>query len=252
MRITLPCLMVLLGPYSAGKSVLLRQLLCGFWKLYGWRFLLTSFEEPVKPRYQRDLRRHFIGKHPAEWTAADLAEADDEIKRSAVFFRRPRGVELTPELVLDRIEYAVKVYGVRTVAIDPVNRLFMRVQDGRMKTDVMGSFFDALRDLGDDYGLYTIVLGHTSQAKSEKRLKRDGLLTLNDGEDTRHWGGMSDIGWVMWRDLDSPSMLHIERTKDHATMGEPTLCRLAFDKALGRFSVDRMGYDILSSKEKVQ
>lgn len=28
----------------------------------GWKFLLTSFEEKIKPRYQRDLRRHLIGR----------------------------------------------------------------------------------------------------------------------------------------------------------------------------------------------
>jgi hypothetical protein len=80
-------------------------------------------------------------------------------------------------------------------------------------------------------------------------LRKNGLLTLNDAEDTRHWGGKSDIGWVMWRpQREGPSLLHCERTKDHETMGRPTLAELSLDRALGKFKVDRMGYDILRSE----
>ena len=61
-RFVLPAFMPIIGPYGSGKSVLLRQLLVNLWRLHGWKFLLTSFEETVKPRYQRDFRRHLIGK----------------------------------------------------------------------------------------------------------------------------------------------------------------------------------------------
>ena len=68
-RFTLPAFMPIIGPYGSGKSVFLRQLLVNLWRLHGWKFLLTSFEERVKPRYQRDLRRHLIGK-PVDSTAS--------------------------------------------------------------------------------------------------------------------------------------------------------------------------------------
>src|SRR5688572_1372961 len=63
-RITVPAFMPIIGPYGSGKSVFLRHLLVNLWKLYGWKFLLTSFEERVKPRYLRDLRRHLICSGP--------------------------------------------------------------------------------------------------------------------------------------------------------------------------------------------
>ena len=60
-RFELPAFMSLIGPYGSGKSVLLRQLLVNLRVQHGWRCLLSSFEEKVKPRFQRDLRRHFLG-----------------------------------------------------------------------------------------------------------------------------------------------------------------------------------------------
>jgi hypothetical protein len=57
-RIELPTFMPIVGPYGSGKSVLLRQILISLWRQHRWKFLLTAFEEKVKPRYQHAFRRH--------------------------------------------------------------------------------------------------------------------------------------------------------------------------------------------------
>jgi hypothetical protein len=59
-RLIRPAFMPVIGPYGSGKSVLLRQLAVNLYKLHGWRTLITAFEEKVRPRYERDLRRLFI------------------------------------------------------------------------------------------------------------------------------------------------------------------------------------------------
>jgi twinkle protein len=251
-RITLPVFWPVIGPYGAGKSVLLRQLLCGFYELHGWRCLLTSFEERIKPRYQRDLRRHFIGRPvlpDAPWTAEEIAEADAKINDGFVFLRRAKGKTVDPERLLDRIEYAVRVYGVRVVAIDPVNEIRFRVPPGQSKTDYLGDFIMQLKDLSDDYGLCVICCAHPPKDATERRLLRGGMLTLNDGADTAHWGNKADMGWCVWRNVNGPTLLHLDKIKDHETMGRPTLVELELDRALGRFKVRRLGYDILGDQQ---
>ena len=57
LRLSTPAFMPIVGPYGSGKSIFLRQLLINLWRLHGWRFLLSSFEEKVKPRFERDLRQ---------------------------------------------------------------------------------------------------------------------------------------------------------------------------------------------------
>ncbi len=250
-RITLPCFMPVIGPYGSGKSVFLRQLLVNLWRLHGWKFLITSFEEKVKPRYQRDLRRHLLGRPLVDlrgqpsYTEEELAEVDNEIAACAVFLRRKRNTTLDLHRLLNRIEYAVRVHGVRVVAIDPVNEIEHQVAKGESKTDYMGRFIMALKQLADDYNLLIICCAHPPKDGVEKRLSKTGLLTLNDGADTAHWGNKADIGFCLWRNIDGPTLLHADKIKDHETMGKPFLAELVLHLDMNQFQVQRMGYDII-------
>lgn len=255
-RITLPAFMPIIGPYGSGKSVFLRQLLVNLYKKHGWKFLLTSFEEKVKPRYHRDLRRHFIGKPYCTdqgeilWTDEDIAMADAEIRKSAVFLRRKRNTTLDLARLLSRIRFAARVHGVRVVAIDPVNEIDHQVPKGESKTDYMGKFIMELKAIADDHGLLMIVCAHPPKDGVEKRLSKTGVLTLNDGADTAHWGNKADIGLCVWRNLDGPTYLHGDKLKDHETMGKPFLAEMILNPALNAFRINRMGYHILQEGQE--
>lgn len=248
-RFVLPAFMPIIGPYGSGKSVFLRQLLVHLYKLHSWKFLLTSFEERVKPRYLRDLRRHFIRSPSQNWTDHDVAVADAEIRKAAVFLRRKRNTVLDLERLLDRIEFAVRVHGVKVVAIDPVNEIDHQVPKGESKTDYMGKFIMALKALADDYGLLMICCAHPPKDGVEKRLSKTGLLTLNDGADTAHWGNKADIGLCLWRNLEGPTYLHGDKLKDHETMGKPFLAEMCLDPDLNAFRINRMGYEVLEDAQ---
>lgn len=254
-RIVLPAFMPIIGPYASGKSVLLRQLLMNLWRLHKWKFLLTSFEEKIKPRYQRDLRRYLIRKpmlgRQGEllWTAEEIEKADAEIEECAVFLRRKRNTVLDLERLLNRIEFAVRVYGVKVVAIDPVNEVDHVVPKGESKTDYMGRFIMKLKALSDDYNLLMICCAHPPKDGVEKRLQKNGLLTLNDGADTAHWGNKADIGWCVWRDIDGPTYLHGDKLKDHEAMGKPFFAELELNPVMNAFGVKRMGFHILREND---
>ena len=201
--------MPIIGPYGSGKSVLLRQLLINPWRLHGWKFLLTSFEEKVKPRFLRDLRRHLIGRPMVDvrgnilWSDAEIAHADEEIRQAAVFLRRKRGTVLDLPRLRDRLEFAVRVHEVKVVAIDPVNEVDHVIPKGESRTDYMGHFIMELKALADDYGFLVIACAHPPKDSTEKRLGKGKLL--NDGEDSRHWGGKADIGLCVWRNFEGPT-----------------------------------------------
>lgn len=249
LRLITPAFMPIVGPYGSGKSIFLRQLLINLWRLHGWRFLLTSFEEKVKPRFHRDLRRHLIGTVESSWTPEDINRADVELNRAAVFLRRKRNTVLDADRLIDRIEYAVRVYGIRVVAIDPVNEIDHQVPRGMAKTDYIGNFIMRLKQLADDYNLLMICALHPPKDGVEKRLQKNGLLTLNDGADSANWGNKADVGFCMWRNLHGPTLLHIDKVKDHETMGRPTLCEMIHDPVFNRFRVGRIGYHILQDEE---
>lgn len=245
LRIATPAFMPIVGPYGSGKSVFLRQLLINLWRLHGWRFALTSFEEKVRPRFERDLMRHLIGYPEQSWTEDDRARARQELNDASVFVRRKRNAVLDMDRLIDRLEFAVRVYGVKVIAIDPFNEIEHQVPRGMAKTDYVGNAIMRLKQLADDYDLLMIVALHPPKDGVEKRLQKNGILTLNDGADSAHWGNKADIGFCMWRDMDGPTLLHIDKVKDHETMGRPTLCEMIHDRYMNRFDVGRMGFDIL-------
>jgi twinkle protein len=215
----------------------------------GWRTLLTAFEEKIKPRYERDLRRHFIGSNPERWTEDDVARADVNIQSAFRFLRRKRGVKLDLENLLSKIEFAVKVHGVEVVMIDPVNELDHEVPKFTSKTDYMGQFIMALKQLADDYNLLMIVAAHPPKDGVEKRLSKGRLLTLNDGADTSHYGNKADIGWVVWRaEFDGPTLLHVDKTKSHEIFGKPNLYELRMDQQTGAFFCSREGYELMTQE----
>ena len=106
-----------------------------------------------------------------------------------------------------------------------------------------------LKQLADDYNLLLICALHPPKDGVEKRLQKNGLLTLNDGADSANWGNKADIGLCMWRDLTGPTLLHIDKIKDHETMGKPTLCEMIHDPVFNRFRVGRIGYGILKENQ---
>lgn len=252
LRLVLPSFVTVIGPYGSGKSIFLRQFLVQLWKLHGWRCLLTAFEEKVKPRFHRDLRRHMIGGPVQTWSDEIVAWADVEIDKGFRFLHRPRRSSMTLELLLARIEFAVKVHGIKVVCIDPVNEIDHQVPKGESKTDYMGRFIMALKAIADDYGLLMIVAAHPPKDGVEKRLSKGKLLTLNDGADTSHWGNKSDLGLCLWRPgFDTgPTLLHIDKVKDHESMGKPTLVEFLHNPGMNSFYINRMGFEILADQSE--
>lgn len=264
-RLIRPAFFPVVGPYASGKSVLIRQLVCNLYRLHGWRTLITAFEEKIKPRYVRDLRRHLIGReeidvfgevqwhpiHPNEFTPEIVAKADATIEDAFRFLRRKRNGTMDADRLIDRIEYGVRVYGVDVVVIDPVNEIDHRVPPGVNKTDYLGEFMMRLKALADDYNLLMIVLAHPSKGNVEKR-QNGRLLTLNDAADTANYGNKADLGWCVWRPTmapDCPTFLNMDKIKDTEVCGDPTAAKLILDKGMGRFNVVETGFHIFDEAD---
>jgi hypothetical protein len=106
-----------------------------------------------------------------------------------------------------------------------------------------------LKQLADDYRPLMIVCAHPPKDAVEKRMSKTGLLTLNDGADTAHWGNKADMGLCLWRNLEAPTNLHLDKLKDHETMGRPSLARMTLNPVKNAFRIDAMGYQLLQEQE---
>jgi len=234
-RVVRSAFMPVIGPYGSGKSVLLRQLAVNMWRKHGWRSLFTTFEE--KPsRFERDFRHHLahsLGHHVdpnGERVSGELSEAFRGLRRS-------RNDLLDVDRLVDRIDYACRVYGVDMVVIDPVNEVDHVVSKGENKSDYMGRFIMKLKHLADDHDLLMICAAHPPKESGARR-SASHIYTLNDGADTAHYGNKADIGWTVWRpDLtDRRTFLNIDKCKDVDVMGQPVHCKLSMNST-GAFEV---------------
>ncbi|MEK9720327.1 MAG: AAA family ATPase [Quisquiliibacterium sp.] len=237
-------LMTVIGPYGSGKSVWLRQLACNLYKRHHWRTCITAFEEKVRPRYERDLGWYLAEKR---FSAVDRLEQETlkRIDDAFVFLRRKRNTVLDLNRLLDRLEYAIAVYGCDAVVIDPVNEIDHIVPKGQNKSDYMADFLMSLKRLADDYGALMIVAAHPPKDTTSTRKRT--IYTLNDGADTAHYGNKSDIGLCIWRPTsDSATYMNFDKSKDHDEFGKPTFAKMVLARSGIGFHVADIGESVFA------
>lgn len=256
-NIVLPEFMIMMGPYGCGKSVFLRQLLWNLWKLHGWKFMLTCLEEPIKPRVRDHFRALEIGVSPGQWTAAEIEHADRQILEAGMFLQRPWVDKLTPEGFLGFAELAIKRDKVRVIALDPVNELDHSI--GRNESQYWAEFIIECKRLADKYRILFIACGHPPK-DAYRIIAQGGILGAVDMSGSQHWGNKNDHAFVFWKpdrfwwgaDPDDalPTLLHMEKSKDHDTMGRPNMYELRFINGVNKFEVANTGFSMMKRKAR--
>ena len=89
--------------------------------------------------------------------------------------RRNRHDLLDVDRLVDRIEYACRVYGVDMVVIDPVNEVDHVLAKGENKTDYMGRFIMKLKHIADDHNLLMICAAHPPKDSGAKAVIQSRL-----------------------------------------------------------------------------
>jgi twinkle protein len=234
----------IVGPAGSGKSVFARQLLWHLWRAHRLPFGITALEEPALPRYQRVFRRYATGLPYDQWTREALETADIEIDYACKIIQRPRGGLMFLDQLLGTVEFAIKVYGLKVICIDPMNEVEI---DEANRSDVAArTAIMALKDLAERYRVLIMAVTHPP-VDVMRRKKPTDLWTLYDVENGRHWAGKSDAGFGLWRPHPrGPTLINVAKLKSHEVFGEPNLFQMSYDRALDRYQCVRSGYDILA------
>ena len=124
-------------PIRVWQIIFLRQLLINLWRLHGWRFLLSSFEEKVKPRFERDLRRHLLERLRQRGPSRTFLTLTPRSIEAAFFCGASATRLLDADRLIDRIEFAVRVYGIRVAAIDPMNEIEHQIPKSMSKQTIL-------------------------------------------------------------------------------------------------------------------
>jgi twinkle protein len=242
----------LLGPYESGKSTLLRQLMWNMSMNHRWRSAITTFKESAKWRTVNALRKTAMGKPNHLASDSEFETATEWIRRNIVFIRKDKTALMSARRLLDRIEYAIKVYGLNMVIVDPMNEIDHHIPSGMSKTDYLGNFIMEFKHLADSYGILLICCIHPpAEAMRRNNAKKSKLYTLADAADSSHFANKSDIGLCLWRNGDT-TLMNIDKIKNTELCGKPTGVEFHFHEDADRYSVKRTGWEVLYGDDRAE
>lgn len=198
-------LMVVSGYPSRGKSTFVDNLLINLSKGYGLKHLIASFETTNEDSYVALLE--MLKQQPIKKIKENNEVFGDDFNFIAEHFYRLSVERLwSIDQIINITEFMVKRYGVKTLVIDPYNRLNNDYTDREDK--YIGSILAKLCMLSKKLNILVIFVAHPKKPDGEK------VPTMYSISGSGDWYNMADYGIIVHRERD-------ENTKE--LKNEPTI-----------------------------
>lgn len=215
-------LMIVTGYPSRGKTTFVDNLLMILSKHYGLKHLIASFESIVPTHYNTLLEMYMempFYKYTREYGNDGIfAEPFEFIGEHFLRFDIDR--MWTVDEIIERTELAVKKYGVKTLVIDPYNRLNNKILNNREDLYV-GSTLAKLSMLAKKLDILVIFVAHPKKPDGEKC---PNMYSISGSGD---WYNMADYGIIIHREreqsgkLSNFPLVFVEKVKNHF-LGSPS------------------------------
>ena len=212
-------LMVITGYPSRGKSTFSDNLIVNLAKKYDMKHLIASFENTQELHYNR--LAEFYHEKPY-WKLIEENKLLDEDTISFIsehFYRFDINKMWNIDTIIERTEMAVKKYGIKTLTIDPYNRLNNDYKDREDK--YVGSILSKLCAMSKRLDLLVIFVAHPKKPDDEKM---PNMYSISGSGD---WYNMCDYGIIVHRDRNNSNQelsnyptICIAKVKDFS-IGEP-------------------------------
>ena len=186
-------LMVVSGYPSRGKSTFVDNLLVNLSTKYDFKHLIASFETTEEDSYVGLLE--MIKQKPIKKIKENADEVFSEFEFIANHFYRLSVERLwNIDQIIKVTEFMVKRYGVKTLVIDPYNRLDNDYTDREDK--YIGNILAKLCMLSKKLNILVIFVAHPKKPDGEK------MPTMYSISGSGDWYNMSDYGIIVHRERD--------------------------------------------------
>lgn len=185
-------LMIVTGYPSRGKSYFIDNLLYNLSKKYDMRHLIASFENTNANHFARFAQMHTEAKF-SDIPKDKLQEAFDFI--AGHFYRLSIDKLWNIDSICEAAELAVRKYGIKTLTIDPYNRLQNDYTDREDK--YIGSILAKLCMLAKKLDILVIFIAHPKKPDGEK------MPTMYSISGSSDWYNMADYGLIIHRERNS-------------------------------------------------
>lgn len=186
-------LMVVSGYPSRGKSTFVDNLLVNLSKKYDMKHLIASFETDNATHYNT------LAEMYAQKTAYELKKQDELFKANfdfveSHFIKLDNKRQWTIDDICKRAEYAKEKYGIKTLVIDPYNKL---KRDFRDREDLfVGRILSQLCSLAKRLDILVIFVAHPKKPDDEIM---PNMYSISGSSD---WYNMTDYGIIVHRSID--------------------------------------------------
>ena len=220
-RIRTGYMMIVTGYPSRGKSTFVDNLLMNLSKRYKMKHLIASFESIIPTHFNTLLEMYTetaFYKYLRENNNDCFGEPFEFIADH--FYRFDIDKLWTIDEIIERTELAVRKYGVKTLVIDPYNRLNNKIMNNREDLYV-GSILAKLSMLAKRLDILVIFVAHPKKPDGEKC---PNMYSISGSGD---WYNMADYGIIIHRErnqegkLSNMPVVFVEKVKNYF-LGNPS------------------------------
>ena len=219
-RIRTGYLMIITGYPSRGKSTFVDNLLIDLSKKYGLTHLIASFESVIAGHYNS------LAEMYNQDTIYHLIQNEKLLDSNTLgfigehFYRFDINKRWTVDEICERTRLAVKKYGVKTLTIDPYNRLNNNYTDREDR--YIGTILSQLSMLAKELDILVIFVAHPKKPDGEKM---PNMYSISGSGD---WYNMADYGIIIHRErseatgkLSNMPLVFVQKVKNHF-LGKPS------------------------------
>jgi len=211
-------LMIVTGIPSRGKSFFVDNLLFNLSKQYGLKHLIASFENSLESHFAR------FASMDKEKKFKKGVSTLEELFESLEFFNEHIYRLETDRLwnidsIIEQIEYMVKRFGIKTVVIDPYNRLDNTTTEREDK--YIGGILAKLSMTAKRLDVLVIFIAHPRKLSINEKVP--DMYSISGSGD---WYNMADYGVIIHRErvgeqLENEMQVIVQKVKDFH-LGNPS------------------------------
>lgn len=205
-------LCIVTGIPGSGKSEFIDEIAERLNMRYGWRFAYFSPENAPLAYHASKLIEKFTGKRFSSKTLTfgEYKEVKEHLEQDFYFICPSDNFRV--DTILDRAKYLVRRRGIKSLVIDPYNRLESE-QGGRSETLYISELLDKLTNFAQRNDILVILMAHpTKQSRS-----KDGTIeapTLYDISGSANFFNKADFGIVVHRNRTENTVeVHVQKVK---------------------------------------
>ncbi|MBQ2189045.1 MAG: toprim domain-containing protein [Bacteroidales bacterium] len=190
-------LCVVTGIPGSGKSEFIDEMAERLNMRYGWRFAYFSPENAPLAYHASKLIEKFTGKKFGRTTLSfgEYKQAKEHLEQDFSFILPEEGYRL--DAILDRAKFLVRRRGIKSLVIDPYNRL-ENEQGTRNETQYVSEVLDKLQNFAQRHDVLVILMAHPTKLTKNK----DGIYeapSLYDISGSANFYNKADFGIVVHR-----------------------------------------------------